>query len=298
MGVGWSGSIWPVDVPTDDPIFSALVALAPVIAGATELSVSMLPGGLSNTNYLVEADGERFVVRIGCENAAALGIDRTREEQAARLAHAAGFAPEVVVFTQPEGHSVVRFLPDARPPSIAEFVEPDMIARVAQRLRDVHALPRIEGRFDPFVVIDRWSEILDRRATPRPERLGALLELVDVARRERPAVSDTGAVLCHNDPYHLNFLDDGDLWLIDWEYAGMGDPMYDLAGVGLNLDTGGKAVLLDAYYGEATARLHRDLDLLIPVFLCWNTMWCLVQVEGAAVEFDFYQMAEDYLDMV
>jgi len=282
----------------DSAVFTDLVSRVPAISRARDLRVKSLPGGLSNTNYLVDADGERFVVRIGCDNAETLGIDRAREEQAVRLAHAAGFAPEVVVFTQPEGHSVVRFVPNARPPSIAEFVAPDMVARVAHRLRDVHSLPRIEGRFNPFAVIDRWSETIERRATPRPERLGAVLELVEIARRERPVLHDAGTVLCHNDPYHLNFLDDGDLWLIDWEYAGMGDPMYDLAGVGLNLDAAGKSVLLEAYFGDATPQLRRDLDLLIPVFLCWNIMWCLVQIEGAAVEFDFYQMAEDYLDMM
>ena len=107
-----------VDVPTDDPVFTKLVADVPAIVDAASLSVSMLPGGLSNTNYLVDADGEMFVVRHGCDNAESLGIDRRREEAAARLAHDAGFAPEVVVFLQPEGHAVIRYLPDAVPLTI------------------------------------------------------------------------------------------------------------------------------------------------------------------------------------
>jgi thiamine kinase-like enzyme len=287
-----------VDVPTDDPVFARLVAGVPAIADAATVSVSMLPGGLSNTNYLVSADGEMFVVRHGCNNAESLGIDRRHEEAAARLAHDAGFAPEVVSFIQPGGHAVIRYLPDATPPTIEEFTAPEMVVRVALRMRDVHALESIGGEFDPFAVIERWRAILDERRSPLPDRLDALLDLVAIAEAERRPLARDELVLCHNDPYHLNFLDDGDLWLIDWEYAGMGDPLYDLAGVGLNLDREGRDLLLRSYYGEVTAELRHRLDLMIPVFLCWNTMWCLVQVEDGAVDHDYFAMAEEYLDLV
>lgn len=287
-----------MDPPVDDPVFARLVADVPAISNAAEVSVSMLPGGLSNTNYLVNADGAMFVVRHGCDNAELLGIHRHREEAAARSAHDAGFAPEIISFTQPEGNAVIRYLPDANPPTIEQFTAPEMVVRVARRMRDVHALAPIDGVFDPFAVIRRWRALLEERGSPLPQRLGALLDLVDVADAERRVLAPEDLVVCHNDPYHLNFLDDGRLWLIDWEYAGMGDPMYDLAGIGLNLDGEGRDLLLESYYGEETPELHRRLDLLIPVFLAWNTMWCLVQVGEGAVDFDYFAMAEEYLDLV
>ena len=286
-----------VDLPTDDPIFISLVAEVPAIANADVVSVSMLPGGLSNTNYLVDADGELFVVRHGCDNADLLGIVRSREEAAARSAHAAGFAPEIVVFVQPQGHAVIRYIRDAEPPTIEEFIAPDMIARVARRMRDVHALPPIAGEFDPFAVIEVWRVALDVRGSRLPERIGDLLDLVDVARTQRRSLGPGDLVLCHNDPYHLNFLDDGHLWLIDWEYAGMGDPMYDLAGIALNLDRKGRDLLLRSYFGAVTRDLRNQLDRLIPVFLCWNTMWSLIQVDEGTADFDYFALAEEYLDM-
>jgi len=286
-----------VDVPTDDPIFTRLVAEVPAIANAETIAVSMLPGGLSNTNYLVDADGEIFVVRHGCDNAEILGIDRGREEAAARLAHQAGFAPEVVAFVQPDGHAVIRYLPDAEPPTIEEFRSPEMVERVARRMSDVHALPTIDGVFDPFTVIDHWRAILADRGSRLPARLDGLLDLFEIAKAGRRGLASENLVLCHNDPYHLNFLDDGRLWLIDWEYAGMGDPLYDLAGIGLNLDREGRDLLLRTYYGEVTPELRQGLDLMIPVFLCWNTLWCLIQVGEGAADFDYFAMAEDYLDL-
>jgi thiamine kinase-like enzyme len=104
-------------------------------------------------------------------------------------------------------------------------------------------------------------------------------------------------VLCHNDPYHLNFLDDGArLWLIDWEYAGMGDRMYDLAGVGSVLDDADRDLLLEAYFGELEPSKRVELDTYIEVYVCWNTVWCLVQIEDSTIEHDYFELAEQILD--
>ena len=67
-------------IPLPDQVMLAdVIARVPVLAGAVDVSTSVLHGGLSNANYLVEADGARYVVRIGCDNAVLLGIDRTTE---------------------------------------------------------------------------------------------------------------------------------------------------------------------------------------------------------------------------
>jgi thiamine kinase-like enzyme len=295
-GARWVCSIGAVVLPGHQHVFDSLISRSPAIADATRVTTELLPGGLSNTSYVVDADDQRFVVRIGCDNADVLGIDRSSEVQAARFANEAGFAPETLVFTQPEGHSVTRYLPDVRPLTIQEFVAPETVLRVAARMRDVHALPRIGGVFDPFAVFRLWLPILHARGTVLPHRLDALLADVARAERQRLHPKDSDLVVCHNDPYHLNFLDDGSLWLIDWEYAGMGDPMYDLAGVGHILDSAGRDLLLHGYFGDVTPEMRRDLDALIPVFLCWNVMWCLIQFEGGVPGFDYRQMAEDYLD--
>lgn len=285
-------------LPEHQAVFAHLTSLTPEIADAANVRTALLPGGLSNSNYVLDAGDQRFVVRIGCDNADVLGIDRSSEEQATRFAHEAGVAPGTLVFTQPDGHSVTRFVPDAKPLTLEEFIAPETVLRVAARLRDVHSLPRIGGGFNPYAMFRRWLPILHARGTVLPHRLAALLADVARSERQRPHLGDSELVVCHNDPYHLNFLDDGSLWLIDWEYAGMGDPMYDLAGVGQTLDSDGRDLLLHGYFGDVTPEMRRDLDVLIPVFLCWNVMWCLIQIEGGVPDFDYRHMAEDYLDAV
>jgi thiamine kinase-like enzyme len=282
---------------TDEAKLDSIIARVPVLADADDLTIGVLHGGLSNANYLVEADGDSYVVRIGCENWDLLGISRLREESAERTAVAAGISPELVAFFQPEGYSVTRFLKDAHAVPIERFTSRDMIPQICRVLHDVHALDPIDGVFDPFGDIERWAALLDSRDTPWPARLRPLLERVRETGRLRTPPDKADLVLCHNDPYHLNFLDDGSrLWLIDWEYAGMGDRMYDLAGVGSVLDGAGRDLVLENYFGTVDPAVRRDLDAMIDVFVCWNTVWCLIQIEDSTIAHDYFELAEQILD--
>lgn len=285
-------------IPTsDDAKLDRIIDRVPLLADAEDLTIAALHGGLSNANYLLEADGDSYVVRIGCENWDLLGISRLREESAERSAVAAGISPELVAFFQPEGYSVTRFLIGAHAVPIDRFTSRDMIPRICSVLHDVHALDPIDGVFDPFADIKRWVAVVHARDTPWPVRLEPLLERVRDTSRLGTPPTEADRVLCHNDPYHLNFLDDGTrLWLIDWEYAGMGDRMYDLAGVGSVLDGAGRDLLLEAYFGTVEPSVRRDLDAMIEVYVCWNTLWCLIQIEDSTIEHDYFELAEQILD--
>ncbi len=286
-------------LPKDQLEFDAVVARVPPIAGADRVAVRRLEGGLTNTNYLVDADGHRFVVRIIGDNGSVLVADRATEEAAMRRAEAAGIAPEVVLFTQPEGHMVTRYLSDAEPPTVAEFTSPAMIPRLARCLAGVHDLAPIAGVFDPYTDVRRWLEIVDARGTRRPEALETLLERVAGIETRRSPAPASDLVLCHNDPYHLNFLDDGStLWMIDWEYAGMGDRMYDLASIGYVLDDAGRDLLIEAYFGRFEPVRRSQLDDMIRVVVCWNVVWSLVQTRGGVEGFDYLEFAEGLFDLL
>jgi thiamine kinase-like enzyme len=279
------------------PEVDAIVARTPMFDGAADVHAEPLSGGLTNVNYLLTVDGERFVVRVAGLNTSVLGIDREREAAALHHASIAGIAPETVAFLLPEGHSVTRFLDDAAQVTIEDARSDGYIRRVAELLHDVHDLDPIVGEFDPYGDIERWLDLADERGVPRSPRLGALLERVARVRLERSVALDT-LVVCHNDSYYLNVLDDGRLWLIDWEYAGMGDPFFDLAANAFELDDRRKDVLLDAYFGEVTDDLRRTLDDAIAVFLAWNVAWSMVQVHESEVDHDYVTFAEGLLDLV
>ncbi len=284
-------------VPTgDDAILRYVVARVPELAQAADLQVTPLDGGLSNRNYVVGAAGVQFVIRIAGANGPLLGVDRVREKQVIDVVEGAGITPHVAAFVLPQGHAATRFLADAHALSIDEFTSPAMVPRLAAKLRDLHDLERVDGVFDPYADIERWMTLLTSKGTHLPSRLKPLLKLVIASKAVRPRPSEHDMVLCHNDPYHLNFLDNGSLWLIDWEYAGMNDPMYDLAAIGYTLDDEGRDLLLKAYFGSATTEARRDLDALVPVSLCWNVVWSLIQIDGGIEGFNYFSYSEELLN--
>lgn len=288
----------PISRPTEEERLADRVEGSRGLAGVADASVVRIEGGLSNSVYLVDAGLEQFVVRIVGANGALLVRDRSTKEAALRRAVDAGFGPEIVEIDTVEGDFVTRFIPDATPLSVEQFTSGGSIRRVASRLRDVHRLVPIDGQFDPYDNIRRWLPVVDGRGLERPAQLAPLLEMVEATKRGRSPLAQGSRVLCHNDPFHLNFLDDGTLWLIDWEYAGMGDRMYDLASVGYVLDDEGRDVLLAAYFGEVSAILRADMEAMIRVVLCWNVVRSLVQIDGGVSGFDYREFAEGLLDDV
>ncbi len=291
----WSYTHTDVASSNNDTL-QEVISRVPYLTRSNELVITPLLGGLTNMSYLVVADGAKFAVRVSGVSGEALGIDRASEADALRRAEAAGIGPEVVAFLLPEGHLITHYLADARTLTLEEFTGPEMIPRVAARLRDIHALDPIARDFDPYADIRRWLELTEGQRASRPAQLGPLLEQVTEIERLRASLPEEAKVFCHNDPYFLNFLDDGFLWVIDWEYAGMGDPMYDLAGVGNVLDDAGRDLLLESYFGEGGSRLRRDLEDLIAVYVCWNIAWTLVQIDVGVIGFDYVNYLDELLD--
>ena len=105
---------------------------------------------------------------------------------------------------------------------------------------------------------------------------------------------------CHNDLLNANFIDDGKrLRIVDWEYAGMGDPFFDLGNFSINheLTPEEDALLLHAYDGEAvrSVRLAR-LALMRIVSDFREAMWGVLQQGISTLDVDFREYAAEHFD--
>jgi thiamine kinase-like enzyme len=258
-----------------------------------EARVDVLGGGITNQNLKVEVDGERFVLRIAGKDTELLGIDREVELEATRTAAAAGIGPEVVAVVEPEGWLVTRFL-DGDVPPLEQMGEPDFLRRVAQTLRAFHDGPAIRGRFDSFRVVETYRQTaLDRDGEIPPAFAWAQAVAIRIEAKRGPGDS----VPCHNDLLNANFLDDGEhLWIVDWEYAGMGDRFFDLANFSINheLDSDACRKLLEAYFGETRPGDERALELMRFMSDFREAMWGVVQSAVSELDFDFRGYAAEH----
>src|SRR3954468_3882803 len=209
-----------------------------------------LPGGMTNTNFVVRDRGERFVVRIG-DDISVHQVMRFNERAASIAAHAAGLSPEVI-HAEP-GALVMRFV-DGRTLAPEDVRRPEMLPRVVELVRRCHReVPRhLRGpvlMFWPFHVLRDYAATL---AEGRSRWLPEVPRLLATAERVERELGPIEVVFGHNDLLPSNLIDDGErLWLIDWDYAGFSTPLFDLANLATNagLEPEQERLALRLYFG-------------------------------------------------
>jgi thiamine kinase-like enzyme len=259
-------------------------------------SLEPLSGGITNRNFKVElADGDTVVLRIGGKDTELLGIDRHVEHVATRTAAAAGLGPEVVAFVEPEGYLVTRFV-EGSPVPEDEVRRPETLHAIAASLRRLHDSPAIVGRFDSFRVVEAYAATATTRGIAPPAGYVAAKEVAD---RIEQARGPQPLVPCHNDLLNANFIADGErIWIVDWEYAGMGDRFFDLANFSVNhqLSEEQNEELLRAYFGDVREDDVRALTLMRFMSDFREAMWGVVQQAVSELDFDFAGYAATHFE--
>jgi thiamine kinase-like enzyme len=257
--------------------------------------IEPLGGGITNHNFKVSLDGEAYVLRIGGKDTDLLGIDRRAEHAAALAAAVVGAGPEVVAFLEDEGALVTRFV-EGRSPPVQEMRSPESIARVVAVLKPFHDGAAIPARFDSFQVVETYAAA----ATQRGARVPPAYELAaEIATRIAGARGPQPRRPCHNDLLNANFILDGTrLWIVDWEYAGMGDVFFDLANFSVNHELGSEEddELLRCYFGERTEKDAAVLTVMRFMSDFREAMWGVVQQGISELDFDFAAYTEEHFE--
>jgi thiamine kinase-like enzyme len=247
--------------------------------------VTPLDGGITNRNFKVEVDGAAYVLRLGGKKTDLLGIDRAVEHAASLRAEEIGVGPGVVDFVESEGWLVTRFI-DGRPIALEEMRKPTVLGRVAEALRKLHSAAAIPGRFDAHVVVEDYRGEAEANGVVIPADFTAARE---VSEQIRAARGPQPLVPCHNDLLNANFLDDGAVRIVDWEYAGMGDRFFDLANFSVNheFSVDDDQRLLAAYFGAEREADLASLRLMRFMSDFREAMWGVLQSGISDLDFDF-----------
>ena len=282
------------------PLYDDLVRAmqkVPEIAGR-DLTLTALSGGITNRNFRVDAAGteQRWVIRLAGNDTHLLGISREVEHAATVMSAGVGVGPEVTAFIRPEGYLVTRFI-DGSPVSDEAVHQPATLERVAQSLRRVHEGPPIPGLFVPLRIVEAYRALAAARGVRIPEaydiaaRIGRRIEVACLA-------NPVELQPCHNDLLNANFIDDGArIRIVDWEYAGMGDPFFDLGNFSINheLTPDEDAHLLEAYGDRRVDHLAR-LTLMRVVSDFREAMWGVLQQGISTLDVDFVAYAGEHFD--
>ncbi|MEO1995042.1 MAG: choline/ethanolamine kinase family protein [Planctomycetaceae bacterium] len=260
------------------------------------LSIEPLNGGITNRNFLVREPSRQRVVRM-LSDGSCLGIDRRNERACQSAACQAGVSPALV-------HADAEIL-------VTEFVVGEVLQsdalhrgtsrqRMADLLQQLHASGRvIAGQllyFCPFQTIRMYVDTARQLGAVLPSDIDTLVQNVQqLADRMQPFQP----TLCHNDLLPANVVDDGKrLWLIDWEYAGIGNPLFDVAGVAANFQLTREETedLLRCYLGRSPGTAGQDVRILLAASLLREALWAVIQTRASSLEFDFAGYAAKHLD--
>ena len=274
------------------------VARLSALLGPREGAVLPLEGGITKRNFRVNFGGTDYVVRLPGKNTELLGIDREAERLATKKAADLRLGPRVAAMLDQPACLVTCFV-ESREVTAAELREPRYIDEVGEALRGFHR-SGLELPTDFYVseIVSDYAEVSKSRGGTLPE---GFQHARDYARKVVKAVrknADHQPLPCHNDLLTANFLHDGErMVIVDWEYAGMGDPFFDLGNFAVNNELGDadEERLLAAYFGEeATPRRRAALKLFRFMSDFREAMWGVVQTSVSELDFDFDGYADKH----
>jgi thiamine kinase-like enzyme len=281
------------------PELIAAMQRVPDLAGRS-LTLTALSGGITNRNYRVDVEGstDRFVMRLAGNDTHLLGISREVEHAATVAAAGVGVGAEVIAFLRPEGILVTRFI-EGTPVADLDIHAPAVVERVADSIRRFHDGPAIPGLFVPLRVVEAYRALARDNGVAIPPEYSvasAIARRIELALVLRPIELRP----CHNDFLPGNLIDDGArIRVVDWEYAGMGDPFFDLGNFSVNNDLTADEdeLFLRAYDGvdPKPERLAR-LVLFRVVSDFREAMWGVLQQGISTLEVDFREYAGEHFD--
>jgi thiamine kinase-like enzyme len=250
-----------------------------------EVTVSPLSGGLTNSNYLVETGGVRYVMRIPGPSTELLAVDRENERHNAEAAATTGVAPRILEYLPEINVMVVEFI-DGETMSAERLRSPAMARRIGSSLKRLHA-------FDMFRLVEFYLGVCDEHGVTMPggfrDRMRQVAEVAQ-AFGERPEQTRP----CHNDLLAENYIDDGtQLWILDFEYSGNNDPCFELGDTAqeCGFDQELRSVLCGAYFGEARADLLGRMNLQAVMADVGWTLWAAIQARISPIDYDFWGWA-------
>ena len=256
-------------------------------------------GGLTNRNYLVDTGKDRFVLRLAGEGTSDY-IDRNTELHNASIATQAGVNADILHFDVDTGTMICRYIDNSVTMDIERFKDLEALKRTGVAFRKLHDCgQKFSGQFELFDQIDQYLAVVKKLDAELPDGYEVVQKDAEQVR-EALGAYDLPNTPCHCDPMVENCIDDGDkMFIIDFEYAGNNDPMWDLGDLSVegHFDDEQDLVFLTAYFGHEPSAFDHGRMVMYKAMcdLLW-TLWGVVQHANDNPADDFWAYAVERLE--
>lgn len=268
------------------------IATGHVDAAPGEVRAERL-GGLTNRVYRVETGGRNYLLRIPGQGTEEY-IDRAAEKHDALAAAQAGVSARVLHFDVDTGVMLAEYI-DGVTLDAERFADAGAVRRSAEALKRLHgSCQPFQRRFEVFEQIDEYLALVESLDASVPDGYAQVRDRAAEVRRVLEA-KPAKLAPCHCDPLAENFIDTGSqVYIVDWEYAGNNDPMWDLGDLSVEAGFDGDRdeLLLATYFGgrPPADQVGRMIAYKMLCDLLW-TLWGVVQHANGNPAEDFWSYA-------
>ncbi|MGJ7919621.1 phosphotransferase [Neobacillus sp. LXY-4] len=241
---------------------------------------SRFAGGLTNYNYIMNIKGAEYVIRQpgGMTNQM---IDRKIEKANNHLASELGLNSECIYFDEISGIKISAYIKNSKCVAQADPYHPSNLSAVSSLMKEIHSSPKhFPNSFNWKTELNKYEKIVKELKGDFFFDYAVLKK--DLQDFEEKNIKNTLSLPCHNDTVPENFIidDTGRAYLIDWEYSGMNDPSWDVAGYILESKLTEESIqyfVLD-YYGQlpTSDEVLKIKCNMLAQDLLW-TVWALIR---------------------
>lgn len=242
-----------------------------------------ISGGMTNLNYHFLIDSVSYIVRVPGNGTKHI-INRVEEKNNLELGTAIGINPELRYFNVNTGLKITKKIENAR--TVTKYIaeNEEFMKSITEIFRRLHDSNKVMGnKFNLFELMTTYENLgLEAGA-----QFFAGFEEVkkDILRlKQHYETLDIEIVPCHIDPAFSNFILDEDeiMYLIDWEYSGMFDPMWDIAAYSLEAgySESEEDIFVNYYFQREATALEKERIHLHKIFqdYFWS-LWTLFKEE-------------------
>ena len=256
--------------------------------------VSPLVGGMMNQSYIIESKGKKYVLYISTEQANEM-VDRPLEQANQKMIYDLGLTSKNIYFDTDKGIKINEYIEGKSLNNIDIFDS----KKVAALLKAMHTSGKLSrDNYNPFKRFVAYEDEANGFIT---ERFEGYEELRKAIFNNQDFLESNKLALCHNDAQKSNIVRDlqDNYYLIDFEFMGNNDPIYDIATFGNNVVEEGYQVLCDYFDGNPTINEKKRYYLWrIFVSLQWHNVAIVKHYrgEGKTHGFDFLAVARFFLE--
>ena len=243
---------------------------------------------MTNKNYLITIDDKKYVLRNPGAGTKEM-INRNNEAKNAQIISDLNLDAKLIYLNKETGIKISEYIENAE--TLVPETARNNFKQVAEILKKLHNSNIIfDNIFDSFVEMEKYERLSIKEN-------GKFYEGYEKVKKEVFGLKEKLNKLnielksCHNDTVPENFIKSGEkIYLIDWEYSGMNDPMWDLAAHSLecNFSKEEEKEFLDFYF---LGKMTKEENLRIQIYkICQDFLWSIWTIlkEAKGVSFGDY----------